>query len=511
MMRNMVLHNTQGFPIQGQVRDALLNPSGGFIVPRSGQTISGAPLAPVTNAMTGLGGAGDNNLQNRFRQRIPEDPEQLKAIYEASWAAQRFIDMRADDMLALGRRFIEATEEDIQRVMEAERELGLHNALNRAIKLGRLMGTAFLIPMTIEAPLSTPFVVENMFAGDFEAVRVFDRRECRVLSWIQDFYDKRFGQPAALEFRSQWNTNVLPVHGSRPLRFDGRGALSDSGWGQPHDRGWGLSALSSVMWDLANDSVVMQSLGHLIQEASTSVLQTSAYPEALTGENQQDPTQLAMAEQEIFKRAQIFNSLKSIFGMVMISEEDKYNRVDVRLTGWAQLLDAMAGRLAAVEGIPATRFLGRSPVGLNATGDSDMVNYSEGLMADQVLRLTEPYRQLDLKVARHVGLAQPLKYEWIPLTDLTEKQKADVSRQRVEAVAVGVETKLWSVNKGRTMLSGDTLFGELEDITPDEKAQIEEYLELGQPDPMEGGPPGSGGRRTGSPRRSNETSEPSVS
>ena len=162
---------------------------------------------------------------------------------------------------------------------------------------------------------------------------------------------------------------------------------------------------------------------------------------------------------------------------------DQIERINVStLAGVAELLNVYAGRLAAIAGIPATRFLGRSPVGMNATGESDSENYALMVRAIQERDLTAPLRKLDTVVAANAGILQdgePPPYEWISLMDVSEQDRATVARTYAEASAIAYDRGAMDENEVRERLSQVEFFGELEPI---DEAVLEERR---NPNPQE--------------------------
>ena len=71
---------------------------------------------------------------------------------------------------------------------------------------------------------------------------------------------------------------------------------------------------------------------------------------------------------------------------------------------------------------------------MNATGSSDADNYAIRVAAMQKKLLDPVLRRLDMMVARQAGLSEPLEYEWVPLTDLSEKDRAETAKLQGETL-----------------------------------------------------------------------------
>ncbi|WP_050783435.1 anti-CBASS protein Acb1 family protein [Methylobacterium nodulans] len=86
----------------------------------------------------------------------------------------------------------------------------------------------------------------------------------------------------------------------------------------------------------------------------------------------------------------------------------------------------------------ATRLLGQSPQGMNATGDSDTRNYYDRCAAEQKVVLTPAIARLDELLIRHALGDRPAEvwYDWRPLYQPTQKEKADAFKAVADAVNV---------------------------------------------------------------------------
>ena len=342
------------------------------------------------------------------------------------------------------------------------------------MKAGRLYGTALLVMVTREAPLEEPLVPERVRAGDLLALPVFDRYDASVWTRDDDVYSPTYGQ--ALMYRINPTRGVgFYVHASRVLRFDGIAPLSDDGY-TIYDRDWGVSEIVPAILAIMQDQTVATGVAHLSQEASIPIIKVEGLRDALAG--QPDPN-----EQTAEQIGESLNMLKSIYRLLMMDKTEDFERVAVSFAGLHEVMDRFWRRLAAAAKIPATRFLGMSPVGLNATGESDMVNYAMHVAAMQNAMLTDPLMRLDMVVARDAGLSEPLPYSWVPLTSMSETEMATTAKTKAEATKILIESGVIDEDEGRVAMDGDSVFGALAGEAP---GLPEPEL---PPEPGPGGPP----------------------
>ena len=457
-MKRPVILNAQGKPAR----------TAGFGTYGSGPALT---HGGYRNPLSGAGGHTDKSDAGFFQPTYLQSRQQLETIYVESWACRKFIDIPIDDMTIRWRSFEGEDEGQVEAMKEAEAEYQVVPRLTRAMKAGRLYGTGLLVMVTREAELSEPLDPEAVRPGDLIHLLPLDRHDANRFSWDENPYSPTYGQTIEY-FMSPTLGRPFHVHASRVLRFDGLTPLSASGY-TVYQREWGVSCVIPVLLSLLQDQAVASGASHLTNEASIPVLRLSGLREAMTG--RPDPGDLTPAQM-----GEAINTFKSLYRTMFLDSGDEFERVSVTWSGLPDLMDRFARRLAAAADIPATRFWGQSPVGMNATGESDMKNYASNVAAQQKRLLTEPLRTLDMVLARSAGLAERLPYSWPSIIDASDEERAAVSKARAEAVKVAVDAQVIDENEARAALDGDELFGELEewpDITLPRERETEPAVE----------------------------------
>ena len=431
----------------------------------------------IRNPNSGMGLASDKSESSYFTPTRVHWRGELEVLRVQSWAARKFIEIPIDDMFIRWRQW-EAGENEAaaDAMMEAEKRHGARMRLARAMKAGRLYGTGLLVMVTREAPLDMPLVPERVRPGDLLALQVFDRYDCSVWKRDYDLYSPTYGMPLEYRLTPTWGNVPLPVHASRVLRFDGITSLSSDGW-TIYDRDWGVSEIVPAILAIMQDSTVATGAAHLTQEASIPTLTTNASRDAgVAGHDPNEETFAAIGEE--------INQMKSIYRLLMLDQSEKFERTTVSWAGLPDIMDRFARRLAAAASIPATRFWGTSPVGLNATGESDMANYAQHVRAMQEYLLPDALDRLDMVLARDAGLREPPEYSFIPLDDANPETEATTAKTKAEAFGIAIDKGAIDEDEMREGLDGDPVFGDLAGEAP------------GLPDPilppMSGGPPGGG-------------------
>ena len=446
----------------------------------------------LRNLITGAGGSLDKI--NAGAQFYPSyyHPTELEVMYAESWAARKFVGIPVDDMLIRGRRWSGDKESAIDAMKEEERRLRVGRQLRKAMKGARLFGTSMMVMMTRGTPMHIMLDPKTIRKGDLLALPVFHRHQCTIAMHKSDPFDPDYGWPElyrvtptiaqeALRYAGQTITASEPmhpgqegelfIHASRILRFDGISPLTNEGWEGYYERDWGLSELAAVLEVIQQEITIAQATAQQVQEADIETIGIEGWRDIISGPtNPDDPTieQIAMAHTRD----------KSVWRTRYTDADDTYNRSPINFANRPQLINTFHQRLAAAAGIPATRFLGQSPAGMNATGESDMKNYTIHVKANQESMLTEPLEsQLDPVMARSAGLQEAPPYEWVPLMDLSDQEQADLSAKRVEALAMLYDRSSLDENEIREVISGDWLVHHMA-LKPLEGSDLDELREL---------------------------------
>ena len=325
--------------------------------------------------------------------------------------------------------------------------------IGQALRAGRLMGTGLLLLITKEAPLEKPLNMDKIREGDLMNLMVVDRFRATIKEYDRDLYSSTFCRPLTYTIYPPDDLAPFDIDASRVLRFDGIEPPAGERWDM-YEEGWGIPILVPVMTSIMQDSALTSAIAHLSEEASVAMLKMRSFNDALSGEGDPDrPSPMSVIEANM--------RMKSNYRTVVIDAEDDLSRLDASFDSLPELMDRFAQRLAAAADIPATRFWGQSPLGMNATGESDMINYALLISALQRRWLDEPLSILDDLIARDAGIKKAPTYTWPSLLELSDMEKLEITQAKVEVIGTAIENRLVDETEGRERLSGDEFFGEL--------------------------------------------------
>lgn len=121
-----------------------------------------------------------------------------------------------------------------------------------------------------------------------------------------------------------------------------------------------------------------------------------------------------------------------------LDSNEVYAPKKIALNGVKDIIWEYLEVIAAAVGIPATRFLSASPSGMNATGESDLVNYIDLLVAIQNMEYRPRLKVLDQIVQAHFGLPA-WKYKWRCIFPESSAQKETREKDTVASLVALVE------------------------------------------------------------------------
>lgn len=206
-----------------------------------------------------------------------------------------------------------------------------------------------------------------------------DRRDIYPLTWERDPASGRFGQPETYVLNRIGGavTDTVTVHHSRVIRFEG---ASPTRRRRLTLQWWGESVLQRCYQELMQARGAFAAAGDLVQQASQGVLKLKGLMDMMASDT----------DDLVKRRLHLMDLSRSVArSMLLDADGEDFSRVEASsLSGVAEIMDRAVNLLSAVSKIPVTVLMGQAPAGLNATGDSDIRNWYDGLQAEreQVLR-----------------------------------------------------------------------------------------------------------------------------
>ena len=371
-------------------------------------------LNPFTRA--GLGGS--TALPGIFTHQL------AIAAYMASGMMKKVISIPAEDRVREWRDW-QADAKVIEAIEKEENRLALIAKVQEAENLRGIGGGALVI--ITAGNHDSELKAEQIAKGGIVAINVVSRWQITGKDWIKDLASPNYGEPAMWEMQGDQG-KPTSIHPSRVICF--RGSRLPAGSAMADDDAfWGDSRLLRVFTEVQRSDDTQAWFAALVKKAK---LLRFGIPDL----DDRDQTALA-------KRVEVIalgeSSLNATLYRSSSGPDDPGETVSDYQITWAgipAMMDAFDQRVAAVSDIPFTRLTGRSPAGMNATGQHDSDNWNKMVVSGQKLELRPCLEKLDPFLIRSAG-ADPAKVTWkfAPLSVPTEKEEADTFSTTMDAVA----------------------------------------------------------------------------
>lgn len=409
--------------------------------------VRGKAQDAFSNPLARLGFDTPNLLEGTqyVMQRITRDFNMLNALYRENWIIRRIIDTIPGDMLKNG---ISITSElDPSLLQQFERELRrtqLIYKLRLGLKWSRLYGGALAV-MLVRGQgynLKEPLEIERILPDDFQGLMVFDRWNGINPSdeLVSDITDAEYGLPAYYSITDPATGTLIKVHHSRCLRFIGNDLPY---WEELAEMHWGASVVESVFDELKKRDNVSWNIAQLTFMANLRVLKMNDLGQLLS-------TTDTTSQQELYRTVQAQNTLMNSMGLMMLDASDGLETHQYTFGGLAECYEQFILDIAGAAEIPVTKLFGRSPSGMNATGESDLQNYYDMIAEKQETLLRPVFNKLLPVICMSVFGMVPddLDFEFDPVMEPTDEERSELAKTGTDIVVSAVNAGLVSPRTG---------------------------------------------------------------
>ena len=386
-----------------------------------------------SNALARLGAGTPNLMEGTSYNmaRLTRDYGLLNALYREHWIIRRIIDIIPSDMV---KNWITLTTEvspSLLKKMDLElRKTQLIQKIKTGLQWGRLFGGALGVMIVAGQgnDLSKPLNLQMIVPGDFCGLLVFDRWNSidTSVETVDDIRDPEFGLPKYYTVTDNNTGECAKVHYSRVLRFTGDDLPY---WESQAEQQWGASVIESVFDELKKRDNVSWNIAQLTFMASLRVLKMGDMGEMLSAADEQ-------TKEELYRTIQAQNWLMSNMGMQVIDASDDFQTHQYTFGGIADVYKQFMIDIAGAANIPATKLFGRSPEGMNATGESDLTNYYDMVAQEQEAKLRPILNKLLPVICMSTFGAVPddLDFEFDPVSEPSDKDRSDLAKSEAENV-----------------------------------------------------------------------------
>lgn len=395
------------------------------------------------NLLNKYGTKQDNSEAYKF-EREPVIPDmQLTGLYEGNGLFSKIIDTPAEEALKHGFDLNLKSDELNAFVEDALDDLEWEEKAATAIKWARLYGGA-LIVMLIDDGRGLEEPVDWEHIRSIDELRVYERSIVQpdyASLYQQDYGGKgvgnrvsKFGQPEYYYVSSIYGS--FKIHESRCLVFR-NGVLPEQTSNATY-LFWGMPEYVRIRRALRETVTAHTDSVKLLERSVQAIYSMKGLASLLTTDD---------GENQVLKRLQLVDTSRGLLNSIAIdSEGEQYDFKTFQFSGVKDVIDATCNMLSALTNIPQTILFGRSPAGMNATGDSDFESYYNFVEKIQRLMLKRNLRTL-LDVVFRAGIASgdvaeepDYKLEFKPLWSLSDTEQAAVDQTKAQTALVKAQT-----------------------------------------------------------------------
>lgn len=386
----------------------------------SGQTIQVSD--GLQSLATNLGTSSDKAATATYALRML-DANQLEVAFRSSWVMQKVVSVPSLDAT---RKWREWSGIDAQKIEDLEDVFEVKSKVNEAHMLSRLFGGACILIGAGNQDLVEPLDPASLRAGDLQYLTVIPRQGLTPDLVEIDPRRPRYGKPR--QYTIQTNTGeIVRVHPTRMVEFTGVrrptfGAVEAGAYG------WGDSVLQACYEACRNLDATMANIASLVFDAKTDVVRLDGLIASIS-----DPK----FEEALLKRYSAARMLKGNYGTLLLDQKEDYQSKSYSFAGLDAVADRFMQVVAGAADIPMTRMLGRSPGGLNSTGDGDLSNYYDRIQAMQKVEIQPAMRVLDQVIVRSAlgDWPKDVSFEWRPLKQMTEEEISTIRARDADTVS----------------------------------------------------------------------------
>lgn len=371
------------------------------------------------NFEKGLGGSKDTNYNMTYSRDRFLDYQTLNDLYATDWLAASVVDTPIDEAYREGRLLTIEDQEKRTTFEDALDAFGVDDKFSKAAKWARAFGGAGIIMIFDNQKLEEPLEVDKITQGSLKNLILVDRFEL----FPQDVNTTNILEPNFLEPTyytvAQGKTKI---HASRIIKFDGtvttnrEKTLRNYFGASIFDRGFKAISEAQTSSDL---------ISNLLFQSNVDVTKIEGLNDLLADGS----TELAM------ERIRIASRMKSNLNMLVLDGKDSYENIAKNFSGLAELDSTFFQKVSGAFKIPATKLLGKSAQGMNATGEGDLKNYYDMVRSEIQTNLLSPkYTLIDQVLSMHLfGEDIGVYFEWESLWQMSDGEKATIELNRSQA------------------------------------------------------------------------------
>lgn len=381
-------------------------------------------------------GTSRDTTEHYHYQGEPDVPDtELTYFYEGNGLFSKVIDAPAEEAIKHGFEIKDLSNDTVEAFYkDALDELDWDEIFIQCIKWTRLFGGCIAVMLINDGgDLTDP--VDWMHVESIDDIRVYDRSLVQIdysSLYTTDAYRSPFvnrgsklGMPEFYYVYSMYGS--FKVHESRCLVFQ-NGQLPERTTSSIY-REWGVPEYIRIHRAIRDAEVAHGSAVKLLDRSIQAVYSMKGLSSMLATEQ---------GESMVLKRLQTIDLARGLLNTITVDGDgEDYSFRQFSFSGVADVIDTTCNYLSALTNIPQTILFGRSPAGMNATGQGDLENWYNYVERIQKRMVKSNLRYL-LQLIFAAGIvtgkikeAPKIEIEFSPLWSLSEVEQVQLEQQKV--------------------------------------------------------------------------------
>lgn len=394
-----------------------------------------------SNMLNKYGTAQDNSTAYQYNQEIISNDLELIRLYEGNGLFTKIIDRPSEEAVKRGFDIDYGDESIAEYVDDRMDELELEEKFSTAEKWARLYGGSIIVMLVDDGRgLEEPIDWSNV--RSIEELRVFERAIVQPdYSSMYHFHfmdtlnsKKKSGEPEYYQVFSVYG--YFLVHQSRCLVFR-NGRLPEQTTNAIY-RYWGIPEYVKIKRALRECITSHEDGVKLLERSVQAIYKMKNLANMLSTED---------GENKVLQRLQVIDMARGILNSIAIDTDgEDYDFKTLQMSGIKDVIDATCNMLSAVTDIPQTILFGRSPAGMNSTGESDFENYYnmvENIQKQNMKANARTVIDLILKQGALEGAIPEVpkyKMKFAALWSMSDTEKANVEQTKAQTEYTKAQT-----------------------------------------------------------------------
>ena len=392
-----------------------------------------------SNAMARMG-FGQPNMTEAAAYpitRLSKNYNLMNSLYRNHWIIRRIIDTVAKDMVKNWIEFTSGiTPEETDRLNRFIRSINLKQKLIEGLIWGRLYGgAAGLMVIDGDENLEEPLDLNKVAPNSFKGLIILDRWSgiYPYMETVSDLGSSDFGLPEyyaisdpQVGMNPEDQSASIRIHHSRIVRFIGDELPL---WEKMAESYWGASVIERIFDELKKRDNTSWNIASLVFLANLRVMKMSDFGQLLATTN-------SRSKKSLYQTLQAQSMLMSNMGIYVMDKEDDLQTFQYSFSGLDEIYDKFMLDIAGAANIPATRLYGRSPAGMNSTGEGEETNYNNDIEQEQENQLRHILDKIFAVAAvSELGyLPDDIDFNFLPIETPSQKEMAEQTWRSVDAI-----------------------------------------------------------------------------